>query len=135
MDYTQYFERKTRAIYGTEFTCLTDNAPEPLRELIREIHFGCFEGCLPNDWIYETCFDAFDALKVDCFDDCTIEGDDYTNTLIQWLNNPFALDFCDEVLNLSEGTKTMWDVINEAQREAKWQIYYAVNEFIKEQGE
>jgi len=49
-----YFENKTRD-NGESFYCLTDNAPDELRDLIRELHGDR----LPNDWVYTTAYHLF----------------------------------------------------------------------------
>lgn len=136
-DYAKYFQTKRRISTQEKFRCLTDDAPVALVQLVRDIHFDHFDGCLPNDWIYETIDHAFDALLRDDIDDCCIDADDYTSDLIRWLQNPFAFGYCDEALAGLEGAKdlTLNNIIQIAQWEAKDVIYRTVNDFIQEENE
>lgn len=129
MDYTQYFQSKQRP-NGTMFVCRTDDCPEVIQELIFSIHKNCFDGCLPNDWIYETIWDAFEALKHDDFYNCTIQPDDYNFELIKWLQNPYSVWLCNDF----GGEETdIIKMIGEGQREAIRMIYQEVDEWIKDQ--
>ena len=56
--YSRFFERKER-LNHTNFWCLTDDAPEKLKDLVREAH----DGMMPDDWRYEFIMDAFCALR------------------------------------------------------------------------
>ncbi len=130
MDYTQYFQTKTRVQSGDKFVCLTGNAPEQLKDFIRQVHFDCFDGCLPNDWIYRTIEEAFEALNNDPIENCTIEADIYDSELIQWLQEPFAKCFCNsfgcEVNDIVEKIRC-------GQVEAMKEVYIACNQFIQSQ--
>lgn len=86
-----YFATETRAD-GTRYTCLTYAAPDWLMQAVRDAHQGDF----PNDWIYEECRAAADAIDEGsirtCDDihqhaDCRV--DVYTKNLYQW-----AAEFC-----------------------------------------
>jgi len=86
----QYFKRDKRAD-GKTFHTLHDNRPEWLQEAVREAH----QTDLPNDWIYETCSAAADAidggyLGADKYGDDLHEWADgqveiYTKPLLQWV--------------------------------------------------
>lgn len=85
------FVTKTRDD-GTEYTTLSDGAPEWLTEVVREAH----DGSLPNDWVYSECRAAFEAERDESTDvsDWVHEHSDsqvdiYTNALYQW-----AADLC-----------------------------------------
>lgn len=98
MDYTKYFEFKNRSD-GSKFVCLKDGAPALLSAFIKLIHIELFFGCLPNDWIYKTIYEAFDELSEDALEDITIEADDYPNEYLTWLHENykcFAQAYCDE---------------------------------------
>jgi hypothetical protein len=134
MNYLEFFETKTRCD-GTNFTCLTDGAPGELHELICSIHLDDFCGALPNDWIYSEIRGAFEALMKDSRENVSIEADVFNNDLIDWLKNPFALDFCDEAKSqgLVGEDVGLLDWITYGQFVAKECIYDRVNEFVKEQ--
>jgi hypothetical protein len=133
MDYTKYFETKIRAD-GKRFVCLTDDAPEELRDLICSIHCNEFEGALPNDWIYEIICHAFDALGEDSLDNISIEPDCYYSELKRWFLEPFAEDYCDRALKegLVDSSCTIMDHIMSAQRVAKEAIYGRVDGFLRD---
>ncbi len=136
MDYTQYFkyfQEKTRLQSGTKFMCLTDDAPQELKDLVRAIHFDYFDGCLPNDWIYSVISEAFDDLKHDDLRGVNIEADIYNCDLIKWLENPFAVGIVDECIQEDGGCIGIIDRIQAAQYRAKSMIYQAVIDWIEEQ--
>jgi len=85
---SKYFERKTRDD-GTKFWTVRDDAPEWVTDAVREAH--CSGADLPNDWIYEECADAFEAIECgDIADDDSIHEyadgrvDVYTRNLANW---------------------------------------------------
>ncbi len=138
MDYTQYFQQKTRVQTQQSFYCLKDERPEELHKLIFDIHHDHFDRCAPNDWIYEKIYDAFYDLESgqDELEDITINSDPYNYHLIEWLNNPFAVGICDEIIEeFGEPTKIL-DLIERAQINASKLIYESVNDFLlKQRGE
>ncbi len=133
--YSQYFETRKRD-NGKSFICCTDNAPEELRDLIRDVHLKQFEGALPNDWIYGVILEAFEALEQDAREDINIEADPYHHDLKTWLCEPFADEFCDRAMD--EGLCISGDIINAVacgQILAKEAIYDAVNAFLNPEAE
>ncbi len=132
MNYTQYFVEKTRSD-GNKFVACTDDAPECIRDLIREIHFSFFDGCLPNDWIYKIIVEAFEELEENDLDDVYPESDCYYWELKKWFLEPFADKYVEEAMEL--GLTRIYEVIGLAQTNAKQNIYYAVNEFLEQQRE
>ncbi len=86
------FFTKITANDGSERTICTDDAPEWLTEAIEDAH----QGDLPNDWIYDECRAACEAIdegsltdddSVHEHADCRVEI--YTKPLFQW-----AADMC-----------------------------------------
>lgn len=131
MKYNEYFQEKTRPC-GHSFTCLKDDAPEDLQDLIRSIHFGHFYEALPNDWIYENILAAFIDMEenydFDSILQC-LEADIYHNDLVIWLSNSFAAEYCNEYLEESS-PKNIWDILQSGNYRAKQAIYFAVNDFL-----
>lgn len=84
-DYSKFFVRRERHT-GESFVTLVDDAPEWLREAVRDAHCGEF----PDGWIYAECRDAVMA-----FDDGRLTEDwiheyaDGAVELYQW-----AADHC-----------------------------------------
>lgn len=134
MNWTQYFEHRTRPD-GYGFICLSDDAPEALRDLVRAIHFDFFGSCMPNDWIYATISHAFDDLADNLLDNCSIEADCYFSDLYRWFGEPFANQICSECAEeLGTGADlTMMQQIANGQWFAKDKIYHAVEEWLTEQ--
>jgi hypothetical protein len=140
-EYSSFFQMKTRPD-GGEFVCCTDDCPENVKDLIRDIHLDCFDGCFPNDWIYKIIVEAFeDVENGEDLEDVCLEPDCYYAGLNEWFNNPFASGICNEVIeqyfldhSLSHVTykplKTIHDIISYAQCRAKRMIYDAVGKFI-----
>jgi hypothetical protein len=141
MDYTQYFERKTRVSNGEEFYCLRDyelNTVEgairkAISELLCDIHHGDFFGCFPNDWIYEMVYEAFGDLANDDIEDCSFEADCRYNDLIEWLHNPYAKEYCQEMIDegITADRAGIFDIISAGQYEAKRRIYEHVNKWLE----
>lgn len=106
------FETRTRED-GSAFYCLKNDAPEWVRDAVREAHGGAW----PNDWIYQHCAYAADALaELDDSDDPEDFGGDfasqnvepYTHCLTRWLADvPGAIEACDDAaadgLTLGDG--------------------------------
>ena len=136
MDYSQYFETKTRKSTQEPFVCLKDEAPQELKDFVQQVHFNHFYKCLPSDWIYSAIWEAFDNLSMDDIDDITIEADPYYSELYKWFGEPFANEFCTECIE--EGLidpKNVYQIIASGQWLAKERIYHAVNDFIQQQKE
>lgn len=128
--YSQYFETRPRD-NGKSFVCCRDGAPRELRDMIYEIHLNQFEGALPNDWIYKTIAEAFEALEQDPRENINIEADPYRYDLKTWLMEPFADSFCE--CAMKEGLCVSGDMINGiscGQFLAKEAIYDAVDQFL-----
>lgn len=100
-DFASHFETKPRPAFsvqaGEPFVTLRDDAPEWLKEAVREAH----QGDLPLDWIYAECqaaAQAIDAGDIDLVGEDDMDAlhehadgrvDIYTKELYQW-----AADFC-----------------------------------------
>ena len=86
----RYFKRDKRTD-GKVFYTLTDDRPQWLQDAVHEAHAGD----LPDDWVYETCSAAADAidegyLGADKYGDDIHEWADgqveiYTKPLLQWV--------------------------------------------------
>ena len=135
LKYTDYFCLKNRE--NSNIVCLNQNAPQELKDLVKDIHFDHFDRALPNDWIYSIIGEAFDALANDSIEDITVEADMHYHDLLAWLQNSFAADYCDEVREdgLTNLETTFYEMVGMAQYMAKRRIYEAVDAFINEQGE
>lgn len=132
MNFTQYFETATRP-NGNTFTRNTDNCPEHIKEFIHFVH-DHFDA-MPNDWIYETIYNAFEYLEHNTIDDVNIEPSVYNSTLIEWLHNPFAINCIDEYRQ-EIGFNEKDDFITQISR-GQWLamdiIYRLVSDFIDDQ--
>lgn len=129
--YNTYFIA-AEAHNGKIFYKLNDEAPEALRDFVKAVHFDYFDGCWPNDWIYENILDAFEALEYDTIDNCIIEADIYTSDLMQWMQQPFASTYVDEAKAEFGKTENIEKQIGQGQWLARDRIYNAVNHFIEE---
>lgn len=127
-DYTQYFDWKKR-ITEKAYVTLRDDAPKELQQLIYHIHDDIFQS-LPNDWIYEVIYEAFDALSRDKLEDIIIGSDYYNSSLYEWLGYSFAAGFCDDIIECSDKLETIYSIISRGQHHAKAFIYDAVDHFI-----
>jgi hypothetical protein len=137
MKFSQYFTTVTREVDDREIVKCIDNAPQALRDFIREVH-GEFDDCLPSDWIYEQIFYYFELLEENDneIDNISIEADVYNHELIEWLKQPFAIGLCDDVLEEKFcDEKSLISTISMGQYIAKDTICRLVHEFIKQQGE
>lgn len=136
MEYTQYFERRRRHGTENEFYALKEKAPESLRDLIQNIHMEEPFGCLPNDWVYEAIYNAFEELPnydydlERCIND--LESDPYYNQLHDWLHNSFAHNCIEEAreIGLISGESDLYQQIGRGQILAKEAIYTSVMEYI-----
>ena len=135
--YREYFTIGERILHkgtfeekGQRFYKLVDCPPEDLKQLVRQIHKD-FCDTLPNDWLYESIYDAFADLEDNDLDDINIEGDFYNSQLYEWLGQPYAHGLCNEVMTELQSSD-IYEVIQYAQQQAKNDIYRAVDEFIKE---
>lgn len=69
---------------GKEFVKLTDNAPESLKDLVREAH----DSMSPDDYKYEFVFQALNLLvENEDPDDAQVEPDIYNYDLAEWLGS------------------------------------------------
>lgn len=96
-----YFETRT-SHQGEKFTTLKDDAPEWLRDAVREAHDNEF----PNDWRYEMCLGIAEAIAMcdeineDTVYDLNLDSlvDVYTSDLTRWLADDVnRLSLVDEV--------------------------------------
>ena len=136
-NYFAMFVFKERAD-GSTFHCVDKTNPnsQPLSDLIYKIHDELFGGCLPNDWIYNQICSAFERLE-QCNDEnsyeCAlneIEGDIYSNNLLDWAKYSFSLDLIDEELRDGFKPDSMINLIQMAQTRAIDQIYSYVWGFL-----
>lgn len=128
MKYSEMFIKKERAD-GTKF--MVFEGSEYIQDFIHDIHRDYFFDCWPNDWIYSIIAEAFDALEKDSIENCNFDADPYYNDLINWLKEPYAQEYVNEVLEECGGIN-LTDIISDAQSNAIKNIYYAVDEFITE---
>lgn len=135
MKYNEQFELKTRDC-GHDFYCIISDAPnkDDLGDLVRDIHFDLFGGCLPNDWIYDQIHSAFCLFEEEGGDEISLyglEADPYYLGLYKWFGEPFAFELCSEVFEdgLVDGSN-VYTTIATAQLVAKERIYQAVWDFL-----
>lgn len=137
--YTQHFEIRKRQVDGKEFSCLKDDAPLDLIDLVRNIHINYFYECWPNDWIYGTIHAAFDALEQDDIDNITIDPDIYNAQVYLWLlenGNAYASAYCNDYMDeFGDDVHNITKMISGGQWLAMDKIYHAVNEYMQEQKE
>lgn len=131
--YQLYFETAKRVTTNEDFIRLTHDAPQILQDMIRNIQFDYFDGCLANDWIYKTTLEAFEGLHYESIDDVGIECDTLDSELAKWLLEPFAEMYCQEAQAgyFCSEYKTIFQHIEAAQYLAKKCIFKAVNDFIE----
>lgn len=132
MKYNDYFITKTRQD-EKRFICLKDNPPAELYNLVSEIHEHFFFNALPNDWIYATIFEAFEAIELDG-ENYNVNADVYTYDLNKWTQNSFSHEYLNEALE-KHRYKDFYDLIMDAQVIAKNRIYSAVELFLEEHKE
>lgn len=131
MKYSNYFETKKRQ-NGDKFFCLKENSPQKLKDLIKDIHFNHFYDCLPNDWIYETIYNAFEELELNTIENINIETDVYFSDLCDWLSkNSFSKIYCDEAIENELCDHNLESIISRGLYEAKYIVYYVVNKFLR----
>lgn len=126
--YYKYFMMAKRTRGQSYFKC-TEDAPDDLKDLIRAIH-GLFD-CMPDDWIYEQIWEAFDDLDTNFIEDIHNEPHPYLSELYAWLGEPYARHLCDQVIGEGWRLEGIYEIIEEAQVRAKDIIYRAVDDFIK----
>ena len=133
-NYSEYFVRGKRQD-GKEYVYCVDATPEKLRDLIRDIHFNSFDGCFPNDWIYENIYEAFEMFEERDFDIgkvlCDLTHDPYPWHLVEWLHNSFASEFCNDVTD-NDSSLSIFQILETANCKAKESIVFAVDRFLKE---
>jgi hypothetical protein len=97
--YQEFFAYRKRND-ETKYWCLEDGAPSELRDLVYEIHYQIFEGCLPNDWVYDVISQAINELEDNGndLDDINIECDCYYGQLYKWLGHSFSHGFCNKAV-------------------------------------
>lgn len=101
----------------------------PLYEACRIAHGGQ----LPDDWVYEVCSEACDALAdrdPDEWDEVTLEADYYTRNLIDWLRDHVAE--AEEAL-VELGGGSIMGAIAFAQEKEKNTILAVIREAIEEE--
>lgn len=131
IDYTKYFQIKTRVKDQKAFYCLTDDKPKELYQLVFDIH-QMFDA-LPNDWIFKTIYEAFDELSRDLIGNISIEADIYLSDLKQWFLEPYAISMCDDYLmSIDHNPEAIIGIIIGGQWMMKDKIYHAVSDFLTE---
>ena len=114
---------------GDTFTALKDNAPEWVRDAVREAHGER----LPCDWIYKQCdYIASDIRQAivnndceadDLADDIEVEADVYTASLTAWLADDIRnIEYCDQWADEMGGTGDLCAMISGGQYLAKQEI-------------
>ena len=135
LDYTDSFTCKKRANASYFYTLKDDPINDDLRSLIRAIHVDLFYDSAPDDWIYEQVYHAFERLaECETGEDFEIaliqvEGDAYTNGLLEWAKSGYAQAYIQETLD-DINPNTIDDLIREAQVRAIQAIYSYVWEFL-----
>lgn len=136
MEYSKYLVTKERD-NGVKFFCCSDDAPEYINDLVQGVHFDLFDGCAPNDWIYEQIVHALDELEdKEDLEDITVEADIYYSDLYRWLQNRFASWCCDDAVaeGFADG-KEIDKTLQAGNWLAKDRIYRYVAEWIQERRE
>lgn len=126
-----YFVSKTRD-NGTEFVYLSEEAPQTLRDAVKEAH----EDVLPNDWVYGTFADLLQKISeyncetVDEIDDEyrheIVDGcvDIYTHDLTAWLHENQALSYLEDACEGFVKEDGAWQLLARAQ-------YLAIDEIMR----
>ena len=147
------FETRERQSGGT-FHALKDNAPEWVRDAVKEAHHDGYELRLCDDWIYQQCdYIASDIRQKILHDEIApdellenlqLAADDYTSNLLSWLSSHRDnLDFCNQYAEQNEfslkdnpcgdGRTGLEAIIAGGQLEAKREIASAmVNAYLNE---
>ena len=130
----KYFETRERD--GKPFVALKDNAPESLRDFVREVHNNLFNDCLLSDWVFEAIIQAFsdydDYENKDSFI-FEVNPNDY-HEIIDWLNEPFASGYCNNAFEVC-GYQDFNTLIKDAQKMALEDIRRMVVGFMQDEGE
>lgn len=136
--YGDMFETKTRDS-GEKFVCNTDDADPDLSAMARE----CHGDMLPDDFVYETIVEAFEAFEYANLDDSgdadrssvmdEIEADVYTSDLTAWLNsNNNRVYYLGQVQEEFGACEDGFKLLSMAQYLEKREIYEHVKEFLDE---
>lgn len=132
-NYSEYFEDATRT-NGNDFLRLADGAPIELKELIIKCHQCGKIDSIPNDWIYQQIYWALEEFEQGNMDleDFDPEPSVYPHDLIEWLENSFAIEYCQFVLDELGPYDEFMQIIRIAQAECLRDIYRVVAEFVKD---
>ena len=109
---------KLHAPDGELYTRLREDAPEWLRDAVRQAH----DDEIPNDWRYEKCAELWDAITdegnagMEPYEFAEGLTDIYTSRLLDWLT-PGRLHYIDMVLN-NEQVKSFSTILSIAQADA-----------------
>ena len=134
------FETRERQSGGT-FHALKDNAPEWVRDAVKEAHQDRF----PCDWIYQQCDTIAGEIRQEIFhgdndphdigDYIEIEADIYTASLTAWLADHLDnLNYCNEwAQEFSTGKVELVAMISGGQWLAKREIADAIIQAYREQ--
>lgn len=138
-NYTKYFGQRECHAKGAGndkkiIIYLKDNAPNWLREAVREAH----DNLLPDDYIYEWCFDA--CFVYDDYEGNTqraldnIEPQTYNYELLEWLSSHTdRVYLVDEALQ-EFGFTDLILAIAHSQVSEKTRVYEIIFNAIKKQG-
>lgn len=131
------FETATRSD-GQEFTRLTNDAPDWLRDLVRTAHGDMF----PDDWRYETIRAAVHFLAEYGGDDdaaahefADAQVDVYTLARIAWLGSHLRrVQYVDEARDegLVSATADIADMIGAGQYEEASEVFHSVRESLSD---
>jgi hypothetical protein len=129
-DYAKYFD----IIFDIKKTFLGKDAPDELKEFIRQVHLKHFYESLPNEWIYSKISEAFYEVGSKDFtpDNIEVIPDIYRTNLYKWLGEPYADKYCNECITTMDDINTIWSLIACAQGLARGRIYREVIDYIKD---
>lgn len=122
--FTTYFTTIECKATKEIFTRITDDAPENLQKLIRSIE-NDFDST-SSEWINLTIREAFEEMEDGIKDK---DKDKAETDLYLWFGESYAKKFCDEVME-SPHCPDIYEIISEAQKNARKIIYNAVNDFL-----
>ena len=131
----KWFESRTRD-NGERFTCLRDNAPEWLSDLVRTAHGDM----LPDDWRY-TCIQAAIEHVADCGDEDPHDFADayvdvYTTDRFRWLaSNLDRQGYVDEATRELGQADSIVDAIGQGQYVEAQEVYASVYEALSDQAD
>ncbi len=129
-EFLKYFKTITREGSRHEIYILENDAPESLKELVREAHGDFF----PDDFRYESIHDALCKFS-DCnedLDEVSLEADIYHHDLLRWLSSSLnRITYCDEAKDEFGLTDVdLMTLITYGQQREKDEIVSLIREFL-----